>query len=108
MPIRWGILPVSNPAREGLQTGDADKKEVNFIPSAAIRSILGVAISVAPKQAKSPYPKSSAKMKMIFGRAGSLETSFSFPHEKRKKARRRAEDIFRITGISVCDPFGVF
>ncbi len=90
MPIRCGIRPVKRPALEGLQTGEADKNEVNFIPSAAIRSIFGVAISVAPKHPISPYPKSSAKMKTIFGRSD-LAAFFSFEVQEKKQRGKKEQ-----------------
>jgi hypothetical protein len=42
---------------------------VHFCPSAAIRSRWGVAIVGCPKQAKSPYPRSSAKIRTMLGRS---------------------------------------
>ena len=50
-------------ARDGVQTGEATMKLVNFLPSFAIRSIFGVLIFLEPKQPKSPYPWSSAKIR---------------------------------------------
>ena len=41
-------------AREGVHTGEATMKLVNFRPSLAIRSMLGVLIVVEPKQLRSP------------------------------------------------------
>src|SRR5688572_25053953 len=39
-----------------------------------MRSRCGVSISVAPKQPKSPYPKSSAKSTMMLGRSSARQT----------------------------------
>jgi hypothetical protein len=66
IPTRACNAPVKIAAREGLQYGQDDAKSVNRLPSLASLSKLGVGIE-PPKGAMSPYPKSSMKIKTMFG-----------------------------------------
>ena len=90
-------FPVIRQQRDGAHTVAPAYAWVNRTPSAASRSMCGVLIFVCPKHPRSPYPRSSARMKMTFG-FGSAAAAGATNSAARAGSRKRID-----TGItSVC------
>ena len=65
-------MPVSRPKRAGVLVDEVVWALVKRMPSAAMRSMFGVAMVREPLQEMSPKPRSSARMTMTFGRSCSV------------------------------------
>ena len=63
--------------REGAHTGDPLYAWVNIIPFLASASMFGVSIFSCPYAPSSPYPRSSARMKTMFGFCTVVSSFFS-------------------------------
>ena len=92
-PPCWdGILPVNKLALAGEQTGEAQKKESNRIPSAARRSKLGVIISLFPEHPIAHSPWSSDNKNIILGL---FFIRFLLLFTKLRQARFQTEILFK-------------
>ncbi|GHT11492.1 hypothetical protein FACS1894170_05140 [Planctomycetales bacterium] len=100
IPTRACNAPVKIAAREGLQYGQEDAKSVNRLPSLASLSKLGVGIE-PPKGAMSPYPKSSMKIKTMFGVSSAAKSGTENKAKSKAKMLRNSIEVLLYVRVSV-------
>lgn len=93
---RHAYLPVSTPYRVGVQTLDGLWASRKFIPSAASLSKWGVGILESGLLTdKSPCPKSSARMRRMFGRSSAANKEALDIAKQNKQIRKRLRLFIR-------------